>query len=541
MADSASSRDGDFDAFYRAHEPGVRRLAARLVGSDEAEDLTQEVMLRADRQLQSDGFDGSSWPWLVTVTRRLAIDHYRRTARISLADDTRLEELAGPVEDAPVAAAIRADVRHRLSLALGRLPPDDRALLTRHEVDGATVVSMAGALGVSANALRQRLFRVRRSLSRHYQQLGGAEYALPAVEGSKDRLSILRPDGHPTVSRIAGRLAEIAGTVPPGSRRATAALAAALAVVTAPGPPPRTAGVPPQPELPPFTLPHSDLLPPLSPPVPVAPHLVSLPGQVVGGLPAAVPGPGSLRVEAESGDIPDPLCGDAGQTMAAFPDPSASGGQAVFYTATGCRQSFSTRDERRVHGVRLRVNGRDGEICGHVAISGAITGRSEEVCEAAGTWLSVAVTSTSGTGDYAVTWVVGKGQESWLDVSVDHHTLVPPGHPAGQPASQCGDGVDNDGDGTVDAGDPGCGSGIDDDQEASVGACDDGIDNDGDGVRDYGKDGGCGTWADPTEDCRLVHVEPAGPRLAGECWDHPDDASVSPPPLKAPPSYSRPT
>ncbi len=63
------------------------------------------------------------------------------------------------------------------------------------------------------------------------------------------------------------------------------------------------------------------------------------------------------------------------------------------------------------------------------------------------------------------------------------------------PAEQCGDGIDNDGDGFVDAADSGCADAADLDEHSPTLACDDGADNDGDGAIDFlalgGGDPGC--------------------------------------------------
>jgi cytochrome c553 len=65
----------------------------------------------------------------------------------------------------------------------------------------------------------------------------------------------------------------------------------------------------------------------------------------------------------------------------------------------------------------------------------------------------------------------------------------------------CGDGQDNDGDGRVDAADPGCDGGPADESEHSLAfACDDRLDNDGDGLPDYPRDPDC---LDPTQATEL--------------------------------------
>ncbi len=189
--------DAEFETFYRTYRARVHRVAVRLVGETDADDVTQEVMLRAARHLEH-GFSGEPWPWLEIVTRRLAVDHFRKNRRVAPADDSTLAELGGVVADDPSDVAIRTDQRGRLARALHRLPASDRAILVRHEVDGATVVSMAALHGVSANALRQRLFRARRNLAHHYEQLGGRSLGMTAplkdiVSPTRTRWSRHRP------------------------------------------------------------------------------------------------------------------------------------------------------------------------------------------------------------------------------------------------------------------------------------------------------------------------------------------------------------
>jgi hypothetical protein len=75
-------------------------------------------------------------------------------------------------------------------------------------------------------------------------------------------------------------------------------------------------------------------------------------------------------------------------------------------------------------------------------------------------------------------------------------TPAPPPPPAAPPP-QCGDGRDNDGDGLVDAKDPGCASGGTEGGTQATSQCSDGRDNDGDGLVDRPADPGCD--ADGTE------------------------------------------
>jgi len=84
------------------------------------------------------------------------------------------------------------------------------------------------------------------------------------------------------------------------------------------------------------------------------------------------------------------------------------------------------------------------------------------------------------------------GCSSTSDTSEKDPALPPPPPPA------CADGSDNDGDGLSDTADPGCESSTDTDEYNPPPACADGSDNDGDGLAD-GADPGCESWTDDDE------------------------------------------
>jgi hypothetical protein len=68
---------------------------------------------------------------------------------------------------------------------------------------------------------------------------------------------------------------------------------------------------------------------------------------------------------------------------------------------------------------------------------------------------------------------------------------------------QCGDGIDNDGDGLIDLGqDPGCTSPSDNSELNNLAQCSDGVDNDGDGLVDFPNDPGCDSATDNLESNR---------------------------------------
>lgn len=75
---------GDAEAFgelVRGHQDSIYRLALRMVGPDEAEDVAQQSFIKAWQSL--DGFTGGSafGTWLYRIAVNACLDHLRRRAR----------------------------------------------------------------------------------------------------------------------------------------------------------------------------------------------------------------------------------------------------------------------------------------------------------------------------------------------------------------------------------------------------------------------------------------------------------------------------
>ena len=72
----------DFDSQLPTHLPALRALARRMVGNrDDAEDLVQEVLLRASKGLAEFRGESALKTWLFSIVTRAAIDHLLRAAK----------------------------------------------------------------------------------------------------------------------------------------------------------------------------------------------------------------------------------------------------------------------------------------------------------------------------------------------------------------------------------------------------------------------------------------------------------------------------
>ena len=158
------AQQGDLVAFerlYRDNERKVFGLCFRL-SSDPAlaEELTQEVFVRAWRKLASFRGDSAFSSWLYPLTVNVALSERRsrkrRDARIVAAEDP------ASLERAPRAPAPEAGFD--LEKAMAALPPGARAVFVLHDVEGRTHEEIASLLGLAAGTSKAQLHRARRLL-----------------------------------------------------------------------------------------------------------------------------------------------------------------------------------------------------------------------------------------------------------------------------------------------------------------------------------------------------------------------------------------
>ena len=155
---------GDEDAFRRLterHLARMLRLARRMTGDNaEAEDLAQEALLRI--WLHADRWQperSALTTWIYTIVYRLCLDKLRAPRTASLEPDT---EIPDPAPDA-LAGLSRHDDLQRLSQALARLPPRQRAALTLFYYEDLPGPEAAAVLGLTLRAFWSLLHRARQS------------------------------------------------------------------------------------------------------------------------------------------------------------------------------------------------------------------------------------------------------------------------------------------------------------------------------------------------------------------------------------------
>ena len=145
-----------FRALYRRHTPYLFQFVLRLLQGNEpdAEDVIQEVWIRAVESLPGFRWEAELRSWLAGIALNLCRGLFRRKHRdwIEIVD-----EPVDPVSDRP-------HERLDLERAMALLPDGYRAVLVLHDVEGYKHAEIARMLGTTEGTSKSQLFRARRTM-----------------------------------------------------------------------------------------------------------------------------------------------------------------------------------------------------------------------------------------------------------------------------------------------------------------------------------------------------------------------------------------
>src|SRR4051795_2183349 len=157
-------RAGHDDAFDEIVERYRDKLLAHarhvLRGSDEAQDVVQDVFVRAHGALRPDDREMTLKPWLYRIAHNRCMDVIRRPTPVP--SEPSLDE-AAPA-DTVNEVQRRDDLRH-LVQDIGQLPDQQRSALVIRELGGLSYEDMAAALDTTVPAIKSLLVRARIGLA----------------------------------------------------------------------------------------------------------------------------------------------------------------------------------------------------------------------------------------------------------------------------------------------------------------------------------------------------------------------------------------
>ena len=157
-----AAREGDalaLASFIRGTQSEVWRFVASLVGTADADDVTQDVYVRAWRSLGRFRGDSGARTWLFVIARRACAD--------ALRGRTRRRRLTGRVvTEAAVTSEMTSDRAggHALDELIARLDGDRREAFVLTQVVGCSYGEAAEICAVPVGTIRSRVARARGDL-----------------------------------------------------------------------------------------------------------------------------------------------------------------------------------------------------------------------------------------------------------------------------------------------------------------------------------------------------------------------------------------
>jgi RNA polymerase sigma-70 factor, ECF subfamily len=173
------AQSGDKEAYRRlveAYQDRLHGLVLSMVPArEQAEDLTQEILVKAYFALPRFNFGSAFYTWLFRIGANHCLDHLRKKrppevsidAPISEEEDTsRGERLMAPESEGPSAPLERESESYRI---LQSLSPEQRLILSLRELEGYSYEDIAKELNCGVNTIKSRLNRARAALKEAYE------------------------------------------------------------------------------------------------------------------------------------------------------------------------------------------------------------------------------------------------------------------------------------------------------------------------------------------------------------------------------------
>ncbi len=154
-----------FEELVSAYQHRVFGVALRMLGSAaEAEEVAQEVFLRAYRALAGFRGDAKLSTWLYGIASRLCLNRLASGARRMVRSGDEMLARIPSAEADPGTRLDRSELWGALYEAIAELPDDRRVVVVLRDLEGLSYEEIAQALELEPGTVRSRLHRARMDL-----------------------------------------------------------------------------------------------------------------------------------------------------------------------------------------------------------------------------------------------------------------------------------------------------------------------------------------------------------------------------------------
>lgn len=170
LARKAQCGDGEaFVEIAHRHQHVVYRLAYRFAGTaEDADDLSQECMLRAYRQIRKYDRRRPFKPWLMRLCANVCLNWAKTRSRTASREEPLCDDLWIDGRESVEKATMKMLERQSVLEALAELPPETRLLIAMRFTLGQTLREISEQTGIKLPTVA---FRITRAVEQLRQRL----------------------------------------------------------------------------------------------------------------------------------------------------------------------------------------------------------------------------------------------------------------------------------------------------------------------------------------------------------------------------------
>jgi RNA polymerase sigma-70 factor (ECF subfamily) len=163
----------EFPNVYQTFQPKILRYLIRLVGEADAEDLTQEALIKVSEALPEFRGESQLSTWIYRIATNIALDRlrspsYKRIVQdCSASGETEEEDrnaLTGEKPPLVESQIYRKEMNDCIQGFIQKLPENYRVVLVLSEFEGLKDSEIAETLGITISTAKIRLHRARERL-----------------------------------------------------------------------------------------------------------------------------------------------------------------------------------------------------------------------------------------------------------------------------------------------------------------------------------------------------------------------------------------
>lgn len=158
-----------FETLVERHSAVVYRVAARIVGPQDADDVSQDALIHAFHRLGQYRGDSPFESWLLRIVHNTALDALRKRRPVpvgpgGMEEEPRPPEGEGGHGRSPVSDLEHRERRDRLVTKLGELRAEHCTVLVLRDLEGLSYQEIAEVTDSPIGSVRGRLHRARNEM-----------------------------------------------------------------------------------------------------------------------------------------------------------------------------------------------------------------------------------------------------------------------------------------------------------------------------------------------------------------------------------------